>query len=257
MEYETIRYELADHVATVTLDRPDKLNSFNQAMLDEFVRVWERVRVDDDVHVVVLRAEGERAFSTGVDVSEGIFLPDNIWSQIDPGAALGPRQNGVWKPVITALHGMVAGGALYWVNECDIAICSDDATFFDPHTSYGMVAACEPIGLARRIPLGEVLRMALLGLDERISARRALEIGLVSEVLPRLALWKRADELAAIIAAKPPAAVQGTVRAIWETLGSAPAEAQKQGMVYTRLGTLMVDSQAARAAFTKPNPQIR
>jgi len=257
MEFRTITYEVADHVATVTLNRPDKLNSFNQAMLDEFVQVWEQVRIDDEVHVVVLRAAGERAFSTGVDVSEGIFLPDNIWSQVDPGVSLGPRQNAVWKPVIAALHGMVAGGALYWVNECDIAICSEDATFFDPHTSYGMVAACEPIGLAHRIPLGEVLRMALLGLDERISARRALEVGLVSEVLPREDLWKRAAELAAIIADKPPAAIQGTVRAIWETLGSTPMDGQKQGMVYTRLGSMIVDSQAQRTGFTKPKPRVR
>src|SRR5690606_13491240 len=111
-----------------------------------------------------------------------------------------------------------AGGAFYWLNEADIIICSDDATFFDPHVSYGMTAALEPIGLARRIPLGEALRIALLGLDERMSAQRALQIGLVSEVLPRDQLWSRADEIAQIIAAKPPAAIQGTVRAIWESL---------------------------------------
>ena len=74
---------------------------------------------------------------------------------------------------MAALHGMVAGGALYWVNEADIVICSDDATFFDPHVSYGITAALEPSGLARRVPLGEALRMALLGLDERMSASRA------------------------------------------------------------------------------------
>lgn len=69
---------------------------------------------------------------------------------------------------------MAAEGAFYWVNEADIVICSEDATFFDPHVSYGMTEALEPIGLARRIPLGETLRIALLGLDERLppNARR-------------------------------------------------------------------------------------
>jgi enoyl-CoA hydratase/carnithine racemase len=221
------------------------------------VELWRQVRIDDDVHVVVLQSSGERAFSTGADVTDGIFLPENIWSQIDPGVSLGPRQNNVWKPVIGAVQGMVAGGGLYWVNECDIVICSEEATFFDPHTDYGMVAACEPIGLAHRIPFGEVLRMALLGLQERMSARRALEIGLVSEILPREELAGRAAELAAVIAAKPPAAVQGTVRALWETLGSAPLDAQKQGMVYTRLGSVLFDSDALRSGFAKPKPWIR
>jgi enoyl-CoA hydratase/carnithine racemase len=88
----------------------------------------------------------------------------------------------------------------------------------DPHVSYGMTAALEPIGLLQRIPLGEVLRMTLLGLDERMSAGQAREIGLVSEAVTREALCPRAAELAAIIAAKPPAAIQGSVKGIWESL---------------------------------------
>jgi enoyl-CoA hydratase/carnithine racemase len=175
--YETVLFEVVDHVATITLNRPDKLNSFNQPMVDEFRDVWERVRTDDDIHVAVLRAAGERAFCTGVDVSEGIDLAENVWSQVDPGDGLSPRANKVWKPVIAAVHGMVAGGAFYWLNDVDIIIGADDATFFDPHVSYGMTSALEPIGLARRIPLGEVMRWALIGLDERMSAARAPTAG--------------------------------------------------------------------------------
>ena len=112
---------------------------------------------------------------------------------------------------------MAAAGAFYWLNEVDVIICSDDATFFDTHTSYGKVAALEPIGLLRRIPLGEVMRMALFGLDERIGAERALQIGLVSEVVERSALWPRAHELGRRLASKPPLAVQGTVKAVWDS----------------------------------------
>lgn len=204
MPYETILYDVDGNVATVTLDRPDAMNSFNQVMCDEFTDVWTRVRADDDVHVVVLRAAGNRAFCTGVDVKEGIDRHPNIWSQDDPGVQLSPKHNQVWKPVVCAVHGMAAGGAFYWINESDIVICSDDATFFDPHVTCGMTAALEPIGLTRRIPLGDVLRIALLGLDERMSARRALEIGLVTEVVPREQLWDRARALADLIASKPP-----------------------------------------------------
>src|SRR3546814_10280671 len=90
-----------------------------------------------------------------------------------------------WKPVIAAVHGMAAGGAFYWLNESDIIICSEDATFFDPHVTYGMTSALEPIGMTYHMPLHDVLRMVLLGNDERIGAGTALRIGLVSEITTR------------------------------------------------------------------------
>lgn len=247
MTYQTIQVEISDHVATVTLDRPDRLNAFNQAMCDEFVALWARVRDDDDIHVVTLRAAGDRAFCTGVDVVDGVDAGTNIWNGRDPGADLGPKQNKVWKPVVCAIHGMAAGGAFYWINESDIVICSEDATFFDPHVSYGLTAALEPIGLARRIPLGEVLRIALLGLDERVSAERALQIGLVSEVVPRVDLWERADALSRRIAAKPSVAIQGTVKAIWESLDMTRSQALQLGYGYPQLGNEAGRAQVDRA----------
>jgi enoyl-CoA hydratase/carnithine racemase len=256
-DYETVLVALEEHVATVTLNRPEAMNAFNQTMVNEFRDLWQRVRADDDIHVVVLRAAGDRAFCTGIDVKEGFRYTDNPWSAQDPGEGLSPKQNKVWKPVIAAVHGMVAGGAFYWLNDCDIIISADDATFFDPHVSYGLTSALEPIGLARRIPLGEALRWALLGLDERMSARRALEIGLVSELLPRDRLWGRAAELAQIIAAKPSAAIQGTVRAIWETHGLDRETAQGIGWHYTAVGNPIGKAQVSRDAFVKPTWTLR
>lgn len=256
-DYTTVLFEVQDHIATVTLDRADRLNAFNQAMVEEFREIWARVRTDDAIHVVVLRAAGDRAFSSGVDVTDGIVKAENVWSQEDPGRGLGPKQNKVWKPVVTAVHGMVAGGAFYWINESDIVISSDDATFFDPHVSYGMTSALEPIGLARRIPLGEALRWALIGLDERMSAARAREIGLVSELVPQGELWARADALARIIAAKPPAAVQGTVKAIWETLDLDRETAQAVGWNYTTIGNPIGMPAVSREGFVKPQWKLR
>lgn len=255
--FKTIEFEVSEHVATVTLNRPERLNSFNQQMLDDFRDLWAMVRTTDDIHVVVLRANGERAFCTGVDVQEGIDMAENIWSQEDPGLYLGPRANRVWKPVVCAVHGMVAGGAFYWLNESDLVIASDDATFFDPHVSYGMTSALEPIGLARRIPIGEVLRWALLGLDERMSAARALQIGLVSEVTSYGDLRDRANEIARIIAAKPPAAIQGTVKAIWESLDLSRTAALQMGLSYTQLGNPIGTAQVERAGFAKPRWTLR
>ncbi|MGW5147472.1 enoyl-CoA hydratase/isomerase family protein [Rhodococcus koreensis] len=255
--FETIRYEVRDHVATIMLDRPEKLNAFTQKMVDEFRELWREIHFDDDVRVVVLRAAGDRAFCTGVDVHNGIHKPENKWSWEDPGIGLGPKQNLVWKPVICAVHGMVAGGAMYWVNESDIVIGADDTTFFDPHTSYGMVSALEPMGMARRVPIGEVLRWALLGLDERMSAERAREIGLLSEVVPRDRLWARAHELALIIAKKPTAAVQGTVKAIWDSLDMTRSGAQQVGLTYAQLGNPIGTAEVSRADFVKPDWTLR
>src|SRR5690606_17767451 len=145
-------------------------------------------------------------FCPGVDVRGGggnVLMYDDLFAQVDPGELLGPKSNKLWKPVICAVHGMAAGGAFYWINESDIVICSEDATFFDPHVTYGMVAALEPIGATYHMPLQQVLRMALLGNDERIGAQAALAMSLVTEVTPLDNLWARAHELAATIANKP------------------------------------------------------
>lgn len=255
MIYRTVEFEVTDHVASVRLNRPDRMNSFNQQMLDEFREIWLRCRTDDDIHVVVLAANGERAFSTGVDRKDGRTRHPNPWSEDDPGFSLGPKQNRVWKPVIAAVHGMCAGGAFYWINEADVVICSDDATFFDPHTTYGMVSALEPAALARRIPFGEAMRIALFGLDERVGADRALQIGLVSEVTTRDALWSRADELAQRLAAKPPIAIQGTVKAMWDALDMSVAASREVPLHYPQIGNPL--SKTEMGQTSKPSFETR
>jgi E-phenylitaconyl-CoA hydratase len=143
----------------------------------------------------------------------------------------------VWKPVIAALHGIVAGGAMYFVNECDFAICSESARFFDPHANAGIVSALEPMGmLALGVPYGEVMRWALLGSEERLTAQTALRIGLVTEIVADDQLRSRATGLAGEIASRRPDGVQGTVRAMWEARDLAPSLRQRHGMSYTHLG---------------------
>jgi enoyl-CoA hydratase/carnithine racemase len=238
MAYETIEFEVRSNVATITLNRPEQLNSFTKTMTEEMVEVWGIVRDTDDVHVAVLRANGERAFCTGIDIKGGAWWSDqNIWNHADPGVFLGPRSNKVWKPVVCAVQGMCAGGGQYFVNECDIVICSEDAVFFDPHANGGIVSALEPIGMLHRgVPLGDVLRWALMGTEERITAPTALRLGLVSEVVPTEQLRARAADIAAQIAERNPVAIQGTVRAIWEATEMAPHIAKQNGLAYTHIG---------------------
>ncbi|QLL09814.1 enoyl-CoA hydratase/isomerase family protein [Mycobacterium vicinigordonae] len=241
--FETIEFLVRDHVATLTLDRPDKLNSFNQRMANEVAEVWRRTRDDEEIRVAIVQANGDRAFCTGIDVGEGKWWDhEPIFNQEDPGVLLGPKAHRVWKPVIAALHGMVAGGAMYFVNEADFSICSESTVFFDPHANAGIVSALEPMGmLARGVPYGDVMRWALLGSEERITAHTALRLGLVTEVVPDDQLHSRAAELADEIAARRPQAIQGTVRAMWEARDLPPSVAERHGMSYTHLGNAGAD----------------
>lgn len=235
---EAIEFTVSDHVATVTLNRPQQLNSFNEQMARELVAVWSRVRDDSDIRACVLQANGERAFCTGIDIAQGAWWFDQpVFNQQDPGTALGPKAHKVWKPVIAALHGMVAGGAMYFVSEADFSICAQSAQFFDPHANAGLVSALEPMGmLAAGVPYGDVMRWALLGSEERISAQTALRIGLVTEVVPDDELRSRAHDLAVEIAGRRPEAIQGTVRAMWEARDLPPSIAQRHGLAYTQIG---------------------
>lgn len=255
MTFETILLDVddTDHVATITLNRPDRLNAFNRTMCEEMQQAWRLVKRHESVHAVVLRSAGDRAFSAGLDITSSYGQPDNVWNHEDPGELLSPKWQKMWKPVVCAVQGMCTAGAFYFVNEADVVICSDDATFFDSHVSAGLVCALEPIGLMRRVGLGETLRIALLGNDERIGAATALRIGLVTEVVTRSELWARAHEIAATIAAKPPSATQGTVKAIWESLDRPYRAAMEQGLIYTRLGNPL--GQAELAAGT-PAPRV-
>jgi enoyl-CoA hydratase/carnithine racemase len=239
MNYSTLLVDVSEGVATITLNRPERLNCFNRTMVLEFRDLWAKVRSDAEVRCLVLRAAPGRAFSSGVDLKEGWRAPgedQTPFDQDDPGEWLGPKSNKVWKPLIVAVHGMAAGGAFYWLNEADIVICSDDATFFDPHLKFGKISAVEPIGAMGRIPMQEITRMVLLADAERIGAQTALRISLVTEVTSAESLWPRAHELAAMIAKRHPVAVQGSIRAIWEAQSMPRAQALTNALRYIQVG---------------------
>lgn len=256
-EYSTILFECADKVATITLNRPDALNAFTLEMCHEFEAVWQRVKEDDDINAVVIRASEGRAFCTGADVNAGTSADQssNPFYIKDPGDYLGPRSNKCWKPVIVAVHGLCCAGAFYFLNQADFVICADDAQFFDPHVSYGMVCGVEPVGMNYRVPLQEVMRISLMGGDERVSAQTALRINLVTEVVAKDQLWSRTHELAAKIAAKPTSATQNTVRAIWEGLDMPRDAALNHALRLCEIGNPKaaqeLDIAAARSAGKK------
>ncbi|MFJ6697255.1 enoyl-CoA hydratase/isomerase family protein [Streptomyces sp. NPDC091272] len=225
-------------VAVVTLDRPQRLNAIDLTAAEQLAHIWRELRFDESVRAVVLAGAGAKAFCTGIDRSTVVPQPPSPYSTDDPLLTVGPKANDLWKPVIAAVRGMACGGAFYLLGEAEFVVAGEHATFFDPHTTYGMVSAYETALLAQRMPYGEVARTALMGTAERMSARRAYEVGLVSEVTPD------GDELAAavrsaeIIARQPTEAVQGTVRAVWATKEAARAQAYALAPHLIALGNL-------------------
>ena len=166
-------------------------------MQRELKTVWRALRRHDPVQCIVLTGAGEKAFCTGIDRMEQMggerdetTDPDVVGSGStpfmfnDPGDNIGPKSCDLWKPVIAAVNGMACGGAFYMLGEVEFIIAAEHATFFDPHVTYGMTAAFEPIHMAGITPFGEIMRLSLMGNYERMSAARAYQIGMVSEVVP-------------------------------------------------------------------------
>src|SRR5262245_53478345 len=254
--YETLVVRKDDGVAWVSLNRPEVRNAINKRMQAELHELWHGFRYDDDVRCVVLTGEGD-AFCTGIDRAEAVSDENNAamaagrfpdyptaWMYDDPGRDVGPKTCDLWKPVIAAVQGMACGGAFYMLGEVEFIIASDDAVFFDPHVTYGMTAAFEPIQMLAKMPFQEIMRMSLLGADERMSAERAREVGLVTEVVPRAELRDRAAWAARVIADSPPLAIQGTIRALWTALELSRQQGIEVANLFTRIGS---DAEALRA----------
>jgi enoyl-CoA hydratase/carnithine racemase len=261
--YETVLYEEKNGVAWVTLNRPEANNSFNTQMQDELKAIWQSLRFNSDVRCVVLTGAGDHAFCTGIDrsfIGDWTGPPDNPFTWEDPSPKICPKTNSLWTPVIAAVNGMACAGAFYMLGEVEFAIASETATFFDPHVSYGMVAAIESLQLMRKAPFQEVMRMALLGNNERMSAERAREIGLISQVVPADQLIESARWAAERIAELPALAIQGTVRAMWMGLENSRRAALDMAGLVVRLGTDYDNIREGQRTFQRhdfPTPRIR
>jgi enoyl-CoA hydratase/carnithine racemase len=271
--YETLLVTKDDGIAWVSLNRPAVRNAINARMQEELRTVWDDIRYDSDVRCVVLAAEGDH-FCTGIDRAEAVSEENNAamaagnfpgyptpWTYDDPGRDIGPKMRDCWKPVIAAVQGQACGGAFYMLGEVEFIIATEDATFFDPHVTYGMTAAYEPIEMLSKMPFHEVMRMSLLGVDERMSARRAHETGLVSELVPtKDELHERAAWAARVIADSPALAIQGTMRALWTGLELSRRQAIDMAHYFTRIGSdakTFWEGQQRFQSGQRPKPNIR
>jgi enoyl-CoA hydratase/carnithine racemase len=232
--WETLVVEVEGPVAIVNINRPDRLNALSPRMQIELRAVWEALDADPSLRVGVITGAGDRAFCSGADVETVADVSRNRTSDYDRESRFTPQQVHTRKPTICAVNGVCAGAGLHFVTDCDFAIAADTATFVDPHVNVGQVSALEPISMSRRMPLGAVLRMVLLGRGERIDAQRAYELGLVTEVVPAAELRAHAIKLAGLVAEGSPAAVAVSREAIYESLELPLHEALRRGFVLLR-----------------------
>jgi enoyl-CoA hydratase/carnithine racemase len=231
--YSSLLVERRGPVGWLVFNRPDAGNAMDARMLDELEAAWQELDADPDVRVIVNTGAG-RSFQTGLDVVQLARDPGALRKQSGRTKRAELRMtawhNGVWKPVIAAVNGVCAGGGLHFVADADVVLAASDAQFLDPHVSVGQVTAYEAIALTRKIPFEAVMRMALVGRHERISAERAFALGLVSQVVdPPSALRDEAQALAEKIAQNSPAAMAATKRALWGALEAGLTDACKAG----------------------------
>ena len=224
MTFTTLDVRRDGHVGWLVFDRPDRGNAMDATMLAELEEAWQELDGDPAVRVIVNTGAG-RAFQTGLDVVQLARDPDALREQSRRTKRAELRltawHNEVWKPVIAAVNGVCAGGGLHFVADADIVLASSDATFLDPHVSIGQVSAYEVIALVRKSPMEAITRMALVGRHERITAERARQLGILSEVVEPARLRQRAAELAAAIATHDPTHLARTKRALWNALETA------------------------------------
>jgi enoyl-CoA hydratase/carnithine racemase len=227
--YERLIVEKADGIGWLVLNRPDAGNAFDALMLDELEAAWADLDADDDVRVIVNTATG-KSFCTGMDVVQVARDKDAMRRHSrrtrDAELKISSWHCGVWKPVIAAVNGVCAGGGLHLVADADIVIAAEQSSFIDPHVSVGQAVAYEAITLLRKSPMEAILRMTLSGKGERISAQRAYELGIVSQVIPADQLRPAAQQLATAVAANSPTAMRATKKALWLSLEVGLSEAK-------------------------------
>jgi dehydration protein DpgD len=189
MSGDRVRYEKKDHVAYVTLDRPDVLNAMDRRTHEELAGIWDDAEADDEVRVVVLTGAGTRAFSVGQDLKERARLNEagaqatTFGSRGQPGHPRLTDRFTLSKPVVARVHGYALGGGFELVLACDIVIASDDAVFALPEVRLGLIPGAGGVfRLPRQLP--QKVAMGYLLTGRRMDAATALKYGLVNEVVP-------------------------------------------------------------------------
>jgi enoyl-CoA hydratase len=250
-----VLYEVADHVATVTLNRPAVRNAMNTALREAMTERFTALAVDDDVRVIIVTGAGDKAFSAGADIREFVapLVPTRFRAE---RRRLDFRQvmDRCPQPIIAAIRGIALGGGLELALACDIRIAGDDALLGLTEVNLAII----PGGggtqrLPRLVGRGKALEMILTG--QRIDAAEALRIGLVERVVPAAEVMTTARALARELAGKAPVALRYAKEAVVAGLELPLADGLRlEGDLSTLLRTTEDRLEGARAFLEKRKP---
>jgi enoyl-CoA hydratase len=221
MTYSTLEVWREGRAGWLVFNRPDVGNAVDAVMFTELEAAWAQLDSDPDVRVIVNTGNGD-PFQTGLDVRQLAKDKEALREQSRRTRDFDLRMTAwhceVWKPVVCAVNGVCAGAGLHFVADADVVIASSNATFLDPHVSVGQVTAIETIGMIRKSPMEPITRMALMGRYERITAERARQLGILSEVVDPARLRNRAQDIAETMAQHTPEELAAKKKALWGAL---------------------------------------
>ena len=256
MSYQAIRYDVAEGVATVTLNRPDVHNAMNETMRRELTRCFGEIALDDDVRVVVVTGAGERAFSAGADIREFVEpLVPTRFREARRRVDFRQAMERCGQPILAAIRGYAFGGGLELALACDIRVAGEDAQLGLTEINLAII----PGGggtqrLPRLVGRGKALEMILTG--ARLSAVEALRIGLVERVVPAERVLTETMDLARAMAAKAPVALRYAKEAVVKGLELPLADGLRlEGDLSTLLRTTDDRLEGARAFLEKRQPR--
>ncbi|HEX4235494.1 MAG TPA: enoyl-CoA hydratase-related protein [Caldimonas sp.] len=222
----SVRYEIREHVATVTIDRPETLNAIDLATEAELQRIWTDLEQRRDVRVVVLTGAGERAFCVGADLKNPSTSGLEYWARARPGGFGGiALRESLHLPVIARVNGFALGGGFEMVLGCDIVVACAEASFGLPEPLVGRMPLDGGMTLLQR-QIPHRLAMGMLLTGQRIDAARALDWGLINEVVPRTELDAAVARWVDKVLACAPLSVQAIKQVVRATGSMAPADAQ-------------------------------
>lgn len=252
---DILLYDKKDKVVTITINRPERMNSLSVELLQRLAEAWARFREDEDAWVAILTGAGDKAFCTGFDLidqaerakSGDTKIPDIVYKdQYQP--------KGIWKPIIAAINGYAVAGGWRLAQDCDIRIAACNAQFGIPETRWNMPAYWV-VGLSRQLQLGHMLEIGLWG-DGRISAQRGYEMGFINRVVDQSKLKEEASSWASRMTYLAPRCVRNLKQIIYSSLYLPPADATAYARALEQNLVGMEDSLEGQRAFAEKRKPV-
>jgi crotonobetainyl-CoA hydratase len=245
----TVRFAVENHVARVTIDRPQVMNAIDSATEAELERVWQAIEADNEVRAVVLTGAGDRAFCAGADVKNVGKTGLEYWADARPNgfAGIALRQT-LDVPVIARVNGHALGGGFEAVLGCDIVVAAEEATFAFPEPRLGRIPLDGGmVLLQRQIPFRAAMGVLMTG--RRVKAAEALALGIVNEVVPRAELDTAVDRWLVEILACAPLSIRSVKQTVRRTAHLTAAEARAQKLPALIAALQSKDQDEGVAAF--------